>query len=102
MAEKVKRQNIGMVMHGVADGYIEYTDTQDPPVVSFRVVLKRRQVARMAVINYLTTKREFLIPFRSDITDQYREETHVPTANIDLFEQALNELGSTIGVFLTK
>lgn len=102
MATKVKRQPIGMTMHGQAGGYIEYSDTQDPPTVHFEVVLKGREVARLAIINYLTTPRDFLIPFRSDITDQYREERHVPAVNIDIFEQSLLELGSRIGVFLIK
>jgi hypothetical protein len=102
MASKVTRQNIGIKMHGEADGYIEYSDTQKSPEVSFNVVLNNRPVGRRAVIRYLTTKREFFIPFRSDITDQYREETHVPTVNIDIFEQALNELGSAVGIFLIE
>ena len=102
MAEKIRRQNIGMTMHGKVDGYIEYTNIQDPPAVSFEVVLKNHKVARLSIIGYLTRKRNFFIPFRSDITDQYREETHVPTENIDLFEQSLLTLGSRIGVFLIK
>ena len=102
MDEKIRRQNIGLTMHGKVAGYIEYTNIQDPPAVSFEVVLKGYEVARLSIIGYLTTQREFFIPFRSDITDQYRIEDHIPTENIDLFEQSLLTLGSRIGVFLIK
>jgi len=83
-------------------GHIEYNDSQNYPNVGFEVVLKGRPGDRKSVVDYLTTRRSFDIPYTSDVTDQYDTFVALPTAQIDYFELALCELGERLGIFLTK
>ena len=96
------RQHISLEIRGKRKGYIDYTDEQDAPRVSFEVSLPWFPAEKQRVIHYLNKRRSYEIPLSSDDTDQYETRVRKPTSHISYFQLALSELGISTGVFLSK
>ena len=97
------KQNFGYSFNEQVSGfgYVEYSDTQAYPKVTFQVVADHPLV-KDKVISYLSKPRTFYVPAESMYVGagDTMNKVVAPNVRIDYFQVALREMNAALGIAL--